>query len=110
VQAAQFRRIEAGDAFEAAWLAGARPPVEEYLARAALEDPAALSSELMRLDVEYRRRAGETPRLDEYQARFPGHAVRLNPLDPFTGHELYTLRREVEKALRDADQHGGGRR
>jgi hypothetical protein len=25
---------------------------------------------------------------------------RLNPLDPFTGHELGTLRAEVEKALK----------
>jgi hypothetical protein len=25
--------------------------------------------------------------------------VRLNPLDPFTAHELYTLRREAEQAL-----------
>ena len=80
MQAAQFRRIEAGDAFEAAWLAGARPSVEEHPARAAPEDQAALLSAPMRLGVEYRCKAGETPRLDEYQARFPGHAAHLGEL------------------------------
>ena len=97
MRAARFRRIEAGDAFEAAWLAGARPAVEEYLARAAPEDQAALLGELTRLDVECRREAGETPRLDECQARFPGDADRLAALTSDTrppstpdlpGHEI----------------------
>jgi serine/threonine protein kinase len=83
MNASQFRRIdEACDTFEAAWLAGSRPSVEDHLARAAPEDQAALLSHLMRLDVEYRRKAGETPRLDEYQARFPTHADRLPALTP----------------------------
>jgi serine/threonine protein kinase len=78
VEPSQFRRIdEACDAFEAAWLAGSRPTVEEHLARAAPEDQQALLAELLRLDVEYRRKIGETPRLDEYLPRFPGHAARL---------------------------------
>src|SRR5262249_1489316 len=58
----QFRRIdELCDAFEAAWLRGERPTVEEYLARAAPEDQPRLLAELLRLDAEYRGKAGEAP-------------------------------------------------
>jgi len=32
--------------------------------------------------------------------------VRLNALDPFTAHELYVLRREVETALGARARHG----
>src|SRR5262245_4678214 len=55
----QFKRIdEACDEFEAAWLGGQRPSVEEYLARADAADRAALLPELLRLEAEYGRGPG----------------------------------------------------
>jgi WD40 repeat protein len=55
------------DAFEAAWRAGRRPPVEEFAGSAA----GALLCELVCVDVEYRRAAGDEPTAAEYLARFP---------------------------------------
>ena len=56
------------DRFEAAWQGGGRPCLEAFLAEA----PAALRAEALRqlllLDVEYRRRAGEAPVPDDYLA------------------------------------------
>ena len=59
------------DRFDAAWCAGERPSIEAYLD--GLPDPhrAALLRELVPVEVEYRRRAGESPRAEEYLARFP---------------------------------------
>jgi serine/threonine protein kinase/WD40 repeat protein len=72
------RRVdELADDFEAAWLAGRRPRIDDYLASA--EEPArsALLQELIRLEVEYRGRSGEQPTAAEYQARFPDHPELL---------------------------------
>jgi tRNA A-37 threonylcarbamoyl transferase component Bud32 len=57
--------------FEAAWQAGERPCVEDYLSRASETEHAALLRELIPLEVEYRRRVGENPRPAEYSGRFP---------------------------------------
>src|SRR5690242_6992922 len=57
--------------FEVAWQAGGGPRLEDYLRGAAEPDRRALLAELLRLEVEYRRRRGETPRPDEYRDRFP---------------------------------------
>jgi WD40 repeat protein len=59
------------DAFERKWRAGGRPDV----LAAALELPEAVRPvalrELVQLDVEYRRQAGESPKAADYAARFP---------------------------------------
>jgi serine/threonine protein kinase len=65
------------DQFEAAWPAkgsdGARPRIEDYLGDLAEPGRSKLVQELLRLELAYRRDAGEKPRLDEYQQRFPQH-------------------------------------
>src|SRR5262245_52679481 len=64
--------VQACDRFEAAWNAGRRPRPEEYLAASAGPARPALLRQLLILDWDYRRRAGEDPRADEYCTRFPG--------------------------------------
>src|SRR5437588_325661 len=64
---------QACDAFEAAWQAGQRPTIEQFLveAPAAVRQP--LLRELMELEVAYRKRRGEQPTLGEYLRRFPDY-------------------------------------
>ncbi|TMQ32095.1 MAG: hypothetical protein E6K70_20445, partial [Planctomycetota bacterium] len=61
------------DGFEAAWKAsgraGTRPRIEDYLAGVAAPEQTALCRELIKLDIEYRRRLGEEPVAEDY-ARF----------------------------------------
>jgi hypothetical protein len=59
------------DEFEAEWLAGRRPRIEDYLLRAEGVDRAALLRELLAVEVEHRRKRGETPTADDYRPRFP---------------------------------------
>jgi tetratricopeptide (TPR) repeat protein len=59
------------DRFEAAWKAGHRPNIEEQLAAVPAPERPALLRELILLEVDYRRLAGEDPRADEFLARFP---------------------------------------
>ena len=70
-------RIDAAcDRFEAAWRAGERPDVLAYLADLPADGPAhaALLRELLIVDCEFRRAAGEDPDGLDYRARFPEHA------------------------------------
>lgn len=60
------------DRFEAAWQAGERPRIENYLQSFSGADRSALLCELVALEVEYRRRLGETPARVEYEKRFAG--------------------------------------
>jgi serine/threonine protein kinase/WD40 repeat protein len=66
------RRLDrACDAFEAEWQAGHRPAIEPFLAGAPEAERAELLTELVLLDVHYRRQAREAPHLDDYRGRFP---------------------------------------
>jgi hypothetical protein len=56
--------------FEQAWLDGQRPELGEYLARAPASG-LALLVELAHLDLEYRLKAGESARVEDYLRRFP---------------------------------------
>jgi serine/threonine protein kinase len=67
--------------FDQAWRAnvreggiGPRPRIEDYLAGLPALRRAVLLEELMRIELEWRREAGEAPTSGEYQSRFPGHA------------------------------------
>jgi tetratricopeptide (TPR) repeat protein len=72
------RRLdEACFRFEMAWKAGQRPRIEDWLRDMPEPERAALLRELIALEIEYRREAGEEPQLEEYQARFPGLALSL---------------------------------
>src|SRR5262245_47010811 len=55
--------------FEQAWQAGQRPLPEEFLAGAEGALRLALLRELLGLDVDYRRQAGERPSRQDYATR-----------------------------------------
>jgi WD40 repeat protein len=59
------------DEFEQAWLAGRRPRLEDSVGPADCRERSALLTELIPLDLDYRRRQGESPDPQEYLARFP---------------------------------------
>ena len=59
------------DRFEAAWTAGQRPGIEDYLGTTPEPQCAVLLRELVLMDVYYRRLAKETPQVDDYLPRFP---------------------------------------
>src|SRR5262249_39200834 len=60
--------------------AGQRPLLEEHLGPAEGPLRAALLGQLLPLEWEYRLGAGERPRADEYEARFPGAAALIEAL------------------------------
>jgi WD40 repeat protein/tRNA A-37 threonylcarbamoyl transferase component Bud32 len=66
--------------FEAEWKAGQRPRLEDYLGQVEEADQQALLGELLRLELHYRVRGGETPSLEDYRARFPQAANLLASL------------------------------
>jgi tetratricopeptide (TPR) repeat protein len=64
--------------FEAAWRAGARPRLEDFLADCPDAARTALFAELLALELDYRGGAGEAPTAEEYRARFPGHEALID--------------------------------
>src|SRR5215831_9561580 len=66
------RRIDAVCArFEHAWREG-RPQLESFFGEVPEDERPVLFAELLHIDVEFRRRAGEDPQPGDYLARFPG--------------------------------------
>jgi eukaryotic-like serine/threonine-protein kinase len=59
--------------FEQAAKHGRRPPIEDYLTEAPEDRRAALLDELLRVELELRRRAGEEPAGSEFRRRFPDY-------------------------------------
>jgi formylglycine-generating enzyme required for sulfatase activity len=59
------------DQFEAAWQSGSPPDIADFLEKSAGERRSALLAELVRIDLAYRRRAGEARTAADYAARFP---------------------------------------
>jgi serine/threonine protein kinase len=62
---------QACDQFESAWLAGRKPTLEDRLGDLPEPERSTLLRELVLLDVDYRRRAGEEPQPQDYLPRFP---------------------------------------
>lgn len=69
------------DEFEIAWRRTPRPIIEEYLARAADSERDELLRELIGLEAEFRRRAGERPELDDYRRRFADRQDVIDAVD-----------------------------
>jgi tetratricopeptide (TPR) repeat protein len=74
--AAELDRI--CDRFAAEWAAGRRPKAEDYLAGVAETLRSSLLGELLRVELEARRKAGETPTPDEFLGRFPAEARTID--------------------------------
>jgi serine/threonine protein kinase/formylglycine-generating enzyme required for sulfatase activity len=77
----EVRRLEdACDRFEAAWNAGQRPHIEDYLAATTGPERCVLLRQLLSQELDYRRRQGEDPPPDEYLRRFPDGAEIVQAL------------------------------
>ena len=64
---------EACDRFEAAWRAGDRPRIEDFLGGTTDSDRPVLLRHLLGIELDYRGGLGESPGPSEYRRRFPGH-------------------------------------
>src|SRR5262249_31680025 len=51
--------------------------IETYLDGVAEPERGALLHELMRLEIDYRERRGDAPKIEEYQERFPAYASTI---------------------------------
>ena len=79
---AVWRLEEACCRFEQAWLSHQPPRLEDFLGGAEGAERLAVLRELLRLDVHYRRQAGEAPAAQDYAAAFPNAADLLNEMFP----------------------------
>jgi serine/threonine-protein kinase len=97
---ADLRQIDAAcDRFEAAWQAGKRPDLTEYLTGISGPTRARLLQELLVVEVERRRERGEPLDAAEYPSRFPDDLSVLDRV--FTelgldGETLNSRRKAVE--------------
>ncbi|QDU94037.1 WD40 repeat domain-containing serine/threonine protein kinase [Lignipirellula cremea] len=65
------------DEFESAWRTGSRPKLAAFLDQHAEVDRRRLLMELLAIEIEIRRAAGETPRPEDYSAEFPDQSSVL---------------------------------
>ena len=87
----QLRRFDhICDRFEAAWKEGPRPRIDEFLSDVALDERPTLLRDLLALDLDFHRRQGETPTLEQYRTEYPALELerfaalfaRGSPLEP----------------------------
>jgi hypothetical protein len=67
----------AADRFERTWKQGPRPRIEDCLAEVDEQRRPRLVEELLRVECELRRRAGEEPVVVGYAPRFPEHRALI---------------------------------
>jgi tetratricopeptide (TPR) repeat protein len=84
------------EAFEAMWRRGERPVIEDYLPDGATEPELLL--DFLQADLEYRLKADEAARVEDYLPRFPEAARNSEFVLALIGHE-YQLRRRREPGL-----------
>jgi eukaryotic-like serine/threonine-protein kinase len=78
---------EAADRFECDWKQGGdRPRIEDFLAQEAGPRRTLLLQELLRVECELRKSAGETPGLEEYRQRFPDDRAAVDAVFGHDGH------------------------
>jgi len=78
---------EAADRFESDWKRGGdRPCIEDFLAQEAGPRRALLLQELLRVECELRKSAGETPGPREYRQRFPDDRAAVDAVFGADGH------------------------
>src|SRR5262249_14070069 len=62
------------DRFEAAWRAGDRPRIEDFLGGTTDSDRPGLLRHLLDVELDYRGALGESPEPSEYRVRLPRYA------------------------------------
>ncbi|MBL8850398.1 MAG: serine/threonine protein kinase [Planctomycetaceae bacterium] len=78
--AERIRREELLDQFENAWQNGPRPDLLQFVGELSQPRPVELQRELLRLDCEYRRRAGERPLASDYAGLWPDGAAEIDAI------------------------------
>ncbi len=81
--AEEWKQVDmACDRFEAAWRAGDRPELSSFWSAADVAEPAreALLRELLIIELEFRREAGEQAVAADYVGRFPRHSELIESL------------------------------
>jgi serine/threonine protein kinase len=74
-----WRAIDAVcDSFEAAWMQGRRPAIEDHLGSVTDAGRPGLAAELIRIELEWRCRRGEPSSVQEYRTRFPACGESLD--------------------------------
>ena len=68
------------DRFEAAWRAGDRPLIEDFLAGTTDADRSVLLRHLLDVELAYRGGLGESPVQSEYRSRFPAHGGLIDSI------------------------------
>jgi tetratricopeptide (TPR) repeat protein/tRNA A-37 threonylcarbamoyl transferase component Bud32 len=77
----------AADRFECDWKRdGDRPRIEDYLAGRSEPGRTVLLQELLRVECELRKSAGETPRRDDYRQRFPDDSSAIDAVLGIEAH------------------------
>ena len=66
-----IRIDDACDRYEAGWVAGPRPKIEQFLDQVAAIERPSLLRELLAIELEIRRERGEAPTAQEYLAPVP---------------------------------------
>lgn len=72
--------LDARAAYESEWKSGSRPKLESYLEKASTHERGRLLQELLTLEIDLRRQAGENPKADDYLRRFPGDSATIGIL------------------------------
>src|ERR1043166_794454 len=83
--------------FESLWLKGARPDIAAFLTNLATADRQRALVELVHAELEFRLKAGEPARVEEYLRRFP--ELRDRAILAALVHAEYRLRHRAEATL-----------
>ena len=95
------------DRFEAAWDAGGRPRIEDYLGGVDGPGRPHLFRELLTEDLRRRTALGETISAEDYRARFPDLAAIVDEMiGPARGGSRPPLGRELETFVRRITDSG----
>jgi WD40 repeat protein/serine/threonine protein kinase len=98
-----FERIdEIADRFDEAWKEGPRPRIAYFLGQEEGEQRGALIEELVKIDLEYRCRGGEKPRVEDYLNQFP----ELLEQDGSISNDLVLYTRKVSEDFVDSERPG----
>lgn len=68
------------DEFERDWIAGRTPRIEEHLGAVAEDVRSAAFPELLKIELEYRLKRGQSVSIAEYVERFPDQSVQVSEL------------------------------
>ena len=98
------------DSFEAAWHAGLKPRIEDYLHVTTLEYRTELFGELLAREVELRKKAGESPEAADYAPRFACYGELIQTVINHSGQSGLTVVLPLTSTEDgpDAQPSGGG--